>query len=83
MGISGKKVVTMQCQKCGNQIAGPAYPSPLGEQLCAGCHDQVVGLVLGSQQGGLGAVIGLAGTDRERPNGLLAWIRSALRRDRG
>lgn len=72
----------MQCQRCGVQIAGAPYPSPLGEQLCAGCHDQVVGLVLGVQQGGLGTAIGLAGTDRARPNGLLAWIRSTLRRAR-
>jgi len=72
----------MRCQKCGTKLR-EAYPSPLGEQLCAGCHDQVVGAVVGVETGSLGTAIAMAGSDAARPNGVLAWIRSALRRTRG
>jgi hypothetical protein len=71
-----------RCEQCGTKIRGRVFSSPLGQRLCARCHDKLVGTAAGLSSKDLGLGLAMAGNDERRPAGILAWIRKSLGRDR-
>jgi hypothetical protein len=68
-----------QCAKCGTEVRGGPFYSPLGESVCAGCHDTIAGAVLGTMTGGgIAEAVALGRTKDGKPAGILGWIRRAL-----
>jgi hypothetical protein len=63
------------------KVRGGPFFTPTGASVCAGCHDEIVGLALSMMSGGgVGEAVALGRSSSERPSGILAWIRRSFGR---